>query len=213
MLRLQVAQRHCERISRICGLWSLRHGEQRAHHHLHLPLVRMPWAREGCVTFAWRVAMHFQIMLGGSQQHHAAHLRQPQCGAHVQGGENALDRHGIRRKLFDQPAEQRMDILKRGARALLAPFCADRQCTKMQHPAVAPVTLDDAVTRRPRRGRVDAKYAHSNGLSVHSACWSYAAHRTKSTAFRASLPALCTLDGSKSSARQEKRPVRGADWP
>src|SRR6267378_764014 len=98
-----------------------------------------------------------------------------------------------------------MDILERGARALLAPFCADRQCTKMQHPAVAPVTLDDAVARRSCRGRVNTEYAHSNGLFLRSACWSYDAHRTKSTAFRASLPALCTVDGSKSSARQEKQ--------
>src|SRR6267378_3466028 len=104
-----------------------------------------------------------------------------------------------------------MHILKRGARTLLAPFGGNRQCTIMQHPAVAPVTLDDAVARRSRCGGVNAKY--SNGLFVPSACWSYAAHRTKSTAFRAALPALCAAHAIKRSARQEKRPVRDADWP
>jgi hypothetical protein len=171
----------------------------------------MAVARDRGLDFAWRVTMYFQVMLGGSQQHHAAHFRQPQRGAHVQCGENALDRHGIRRELFDQPAEQRMYILKRGARALFAPLCGDRQCTKMQHPAVSPVALDDAITRRSHRGRVHTEHAHSNDLC--SAGWSYSAHRTKSTAFRASLPALCAADGSRNSANQKKRPVRDANWP
>src|SRR5271170_5838164 len=47
VLRLEVAQRDGQRIGGVGGLRDFRHRQQRADHHLHLPLLRLAIARDG----------------------------------------------------------------------------------------------------------------------------------------------------------------------
>src|SRR5260370_65382 len=53
-----MAERHGQGVGRIGGLRRFRHGEERAHHQLHLPLIGVAAARNRSLPFTQRRAVH-----------------------------------------------------------------------------------------------------------------------------------------------------------
>src|SRR5256712_8080803 len=76
LFRLQMAQRHRERVSGVRRLRCLVHRDQRTHHYLHLPLVGVAVTGDGSFHFARRVAVDHHTALRPGKQTYAAHFGQ-----------------------------------------------------------------------------------------------------------------------------------------
>ena len=74
---LHVAERDGQRVGGVGRLGRFAHAQQRAHHQLHLLLVRVPVAGHGGFHFARRIAAHGNAVLRRGQQNHAANFGQP----------------------------------------------------------------------------------------------------------------------------------------
>ena len=99
---LHVAERDGKRVGGVGGLGRFAHAQQRAHHQLHLLLVRVPVAGHGSFYFARRIAAHGDASLRRGQQNHAANFGQPQRRFHIERGEYRFDRDAVRLEFLDQ---------------------------------------------------------------------------------------------------------------
>ena len=174
----------------------------------------MAMAGDGGLYFAWRVAVHLQIVLRGSQQNYPANFRESQSGAHIQCSEDALDGHDVGRKFFDQAAEKRVDVLQSCARTFLLPLGGNFECTIMQHTAEPPVAFDDPVSRGSCGRGVHTQDAQPAAFFAHCAGSNRSYPRHKSTAFCQSLLELCLLLREEQLFAANKKGQPGApDWP
>jgi hypothetical protein len=159
-----MAQRNGQSVGGVGRLRDYVHGEKCAHHRLHLAFVRVAMAGNVGFHFARRIAMHFQTMLRGGQEHHATHFRQPKGRTHVQSCEDTLDGQDIGRIGFDQSANQLMYIPQGSARTRHLAFCVYLQGAIVQHPAAPAIAFDYPVARRPYGRGVDPQNAHPSVL-------------------------------------------------
>src|SRR5579863_5070385 len=169
LVRLDMAKRDRQRVRRIRRLWHLAQRQQRPHHQLDLPLIRVPVPRHRRLHLAWRIAMHRHTMLRGRKQHHSPHFSQPQSCPHIQRAEYRLDRHHRRLKFLNEFAKQGVNIVQRRARAFLLPLCIDSERPVVEHLAPSSIGLDDAIPRRPRRRRIQSKHTN-RGLRRFYSC-------------------------------------------
>jgi hypothetical protein len=122
LFTLNVAERDRKGIRGVGRLGRFLHLQKGTHHQLHLFFVGMAIASDTGFYFARGIGVNFHTVLLGSQENNAAHFGQAQGGAHIQRGKDGLDGHGIRVKLFDEPAKKCVDILKASAGGGSLPF-------------------------------------------------------------------------------------------
>lgn len=149
---LHVAKRDGEGIGRIGRLRSFGHGQKRTDHKLNLAFVGMAVAGNAGFDFARRVAVHGEAVLFSSEEHDAADFSKAQGGAHVEGAEDAFDRHHIWMKFLHELAERRVDFAESSAGGLLSVGRRSAQRTVVNGAATPAIRLDDAVTGRAGRG-------------------------------------------------------------
>ena len=159
---MQVANRHCQRISGIVRRWHLVKTQQQLHHLPDLRLLGAPIADDRALDLGRGVLDNRDTGLGGGQHGHAARVTQLEGTARVHGVKNVLDRHAVGTLRGNQggelPVNDRQLLGKGGSHPGV-----DRST---HHQLVAPaVAVHAAVARAPRAG-VDTKHSHASEASI-----------------------------------------------
>ena len=185
-------------IGSVGGFGRFGHGEQRAHHQLHLALVGMTVSCYRGFHFTRRIAVHGNAMLRGGEQDDTANFGKAQRSPNVECCKYGFNGHSVRREFLDEPAEQRVHVLQGSSLRLFAALGGHPQRTVMEHAATPAVAFDHAVSCGTGGGGIDSQHANPwicFVCEVHG-------HRSKSTAIDAVWPLLLRIAARRCNSRQ-----------
>jgi hypothetical protein len=93
-------------------------------------------------------------MLLGREKNDSTDFGQAKSRAHVQRRKNGFDRHCGGLELFDEAAQERVDVVETGTSRRLAAFRRNLERTIAQHAQLTAAGFDDRITGGTRGGWV-----------------------------------------------------------
>ena len=159
---MTVGDRDSQRVGGVVRLRSVFEPKQDANHFLHLLLVGLTVSCDCVLDLGWGVLEYVDTCLGRGQQGDAPRLPDSDCGGHVPGEKELLDRHRIGAMGFEQLLNALINVFEpeRGGAILHAGFDdaeidEDRFISRFDH-AVAEsggAGIDSDYTHRPTLSR------------------------------------------------------------